>query len=250
MAARRTMVLLVEDLHWADPSTLAVLRLLTERIHDQHLLSIFAQRPSSAETWKAHTDQTLIELHRLEARDVAAMVDALTVERLPTAVRNAVITRTDGVPLFIEQMTQTLLDLKLDPEAARSAFSVNSAEDLIPNTHSDLLMARLDALGSAKEVAQLGAALGRHFSFNELAAVSELAPALLQEYLDRLAAAAILTRAAENPAGEYSFRHALIRDAAYDSLLRRRRLLLHDRAAQVLEAEGIRESDPQRLARH
>lgn len=106
MAARRTTVLLVEDLHWADPSTLAVLRLLTEHIHDQHLLSIFTQRPSSAETWKAHTDQTLIELHRLEARDVAAMVDALTVERLPTAVRNAVITRTDGVPLFIEQMTR------------------------------------------------------------------------------------------------------------------------------------------------
>ncbi len=250
MAAHRTTVLVVEDLHWADPSTLAVMGLLTERIHDQHLLSVFTQRPSLPETWKPQTDHTLIELHRLDARDVGAMVDALTVERLPTAVRNAVITRTDGVPLFIEQMTRTLLDRKFDPEAARNPFSVNSADGLIPNTLSDLLMARLDSLGSAKEIAQLGAVLGRRFSFDELAAVSELAPDRLHEQLDCLVAAAILIRSAKAPAGEYSFKHALIRDAAYDSLLRRRRLLLHERAAQLLEAAGIGQADPQRLAQH
>jgi class 3 adenylate cyclase len=250
MAAHRATVLLVEDLHWADPSTLAVLGLLAERIGDQHLLGIFTHRPTFAETWDPQAHQTLIELQHLDARDVGAMVDAWTGERLPAAVRNAIVARTDGVPLFIEQMTRTLLDLKLDPAAARSAFSVNTADGLIPNTLRDLLMARLDSLGSAKETAQLGAMLGRRFSFEDLAAVSELAGRTLQQHLDRLVDAAILIRAGEAPRADYSFKHALIQDAAYDSLLRRRRLMLHDRAAHVLEAAGTRESDPQRLARH
>jgi len=249
-AARRTTVLLVEDLHWADPTTLVFLGLLTEHVGDKRLLGIFTHRPPFSEPWETQAHQTVIELLRLNARDAGAVVDAWTVDRLPAGVRDAIVDRTDGIPLFIEEMARTVLARKLDRGAASSALGVSSLDGLIPNNLRALLMSRLDSLGSAKETAQLGALLGRRFSFGELAAVSEVAAGTLEEQLNRLVDAGILIRAGDTPRADYSFKHALIQDAAYDSLLRRRRLQLHDRAAQVLEAAGTRESDPQRLARH
>ena len=250
LAARRTTALLVEDLHWADPSTLAFLQLLAEQIADTRILGIFTHRPTFVEPWEPHAYQTTLELRRLTDRDVGTMVDAWTAGRLPAAMRDTVVARADGVPLFIEEMTRTLLEWKHEHAAAGGVFGVGVADRLIPDTLRDLLMARLDALGGAKDTAQLGAVLGRRFSFAEVAAVSELAAGPLEEQLDRVVDAGILIRAGKPPEATYSFRHALIQDAAYDSMLRRRRRGLHDRAARVLEADTTRERDPQRLARH
>jgi class 3 adenylate cyclase/tetratricopeptide (TPR) repeat protein len=250
LARPRTTVLLVEDLHWADPSTLAVLELFAEQIAEKRVLGIFTHRPTFVEPWGPHAHQTTIELRRLSDRDVVTMIDNWMAGRLPAAIRDAVVARADGVPLFVQEMTRTLLDWQRDHPADAKVNGTGVPERLIPNTLRDLLMARLDAVGSAKDTAQLGAVLGRRFSFEELAAVGELGAAALEEQLDRLVDARILTRAGKPPEATYSFAHALIRDAAYDSMLRRRRMTLHDRAARVLEAANAQVLDPQRLARH
>ena len=249
MSERRTVGLFVEDLHWADPSTLELLGLLVERIENKRVFGVFAHRPNLVEPWQSQKYETLIELQRLNDRDVTAMVDAWAAGRLPAAVCDALVARTDGVPLFIEEMTRTLLDKHLGSDDSIGAAGVNSLTGLIPATLRDLLTARLDALGEAKETAQLGAVLGREFAFEELLAVSHLSHVELADRLSRITDAGILTRAGAATHALYRFRHALIQDAAYDSILRRTRIILHDQAATVLQST-LAEVDPQRLARH
>ena len=239
-SARRPLVLVIEDCHWADPSTVGLLGLLAKRIADQRILAIVTHRPNFLEGWEAPPHQTLIELRRLNDHDVASIIDAYA-RRLPAVVRAAVIARTDGVPLFVEELRRALLDPR--------RVGGESLTALIPSTLRDLLMARLDALGAAKETAQIGAVLGRQFTLDELPAVSDAGEPVLAEHLTRLVDAAIVTRTADG-AALYTFTHALVQEVAYDSLLRRRRLKLHDRAARVLDTEKVREVDPQRLAHH
>ena len=238
---RRPLVLVIEDCHWADPSTLGLLGLLVKRIADQRILAIVTHRPSFLEGWEAQPHQTLVELRRLNDREVGSIIDAYAAQ-LPAAVRAAVIARTDGVPLFVEELRRALLD----PQR----IGAQSLTALIPSTLRDLLMARLDALGAAKETAQIGAVLGRQFSLDELSAISDASQPVLAEQLTRLVDAGIVARSAEGPLALYTFTHALVQEVAYDSLLRRRRLKLHDRAARVLDTAKVRETDPQRLAHH
>jgi class 3 adenylate cyclase/tetratricopeptide (TPR) repeat protein len=247
MSARRTLVLAIEDCHWADPSTLGLLGLLVKRSAERRILAIFTHRPSFIEGWESPGHQTQIELRRLSDRDVGTIIDAYA-GGLPAAVRAALIARTDGVPLFVEELRRALLDRQSAGDSASGVGRDESLTALIPSTLRDLLMARLDALGAAKETAQMGAVLGRQFSLGELSAVSDLTAPALAEQLDRLVNAGILTFSAEVPL--YTFTHALVQEVAYDSLLRRRRLKLHDRAARVLEAAKVGETDPQRLAHH
>lgn len=245
-------VLVVEDLHWADPSTLELLARAVEPIARQRVLALFTHRPSFKENWESPAHLTRMDLRRLNEADVAALIDEWAPGQLPNAVRAAVIARTDGVPLFVEELTRALLadHASANPVAMHDTAAIAVQVEAIPSTLRDILMARLDALGSARETAQLAAVLGRQFRFAEIAAISTLPAPTLAEHLHHLAHAQILTATGVPPQTTYAFRHALVQEAAYDSLLRRHRRALHSRAADALAASPASDAAPERMARH
>jgi class 3 adenylate cyclase/tetratricopeptide (TPR) repeat protein len=231
MAERSALVLVIEDLHWADPSTLELLGLLLDEITASPLLLVATFRPEFQAPWGHRTQITQLGLTRLTETQATALIDRLidrsiAGEPLPDGLRQQILARTDGVPLFIEELTKTLLETGRPGQALE-----------IPATLGGSLAARLDRPGPAKEVAQVASVIGRTFSPDLLAAIAPLDAEALGQGLEELVQADLVHRRGLGRKVRYSFKHALIQDAAYASLLSRDRQELHLKIAQALEAE-------------
>ncbi|MGH7491127.1 MAG: adenylate/guanylate cyclase domain-containing protein [bacterium] len=232
----RPALLIVEDLHWADPSTLELLGMLMEKCVTARVLMLLTARPIFQHAWPASAQYQQIHLSRLNSEEVALMLAGLTREkRLPQEVAAQIILKTDGVPLFVEELTKMILEssyvIEYDDHYEMAAPLPAIA---IPATLQDSLMARLDRLAAVKEVAQVAAVIGREFNFDLLRAVWPHDEKTLYEALVKLLKAELLMQQGDPPHDTYSFKHALIQDAAYESLLRSRRQFFHYRIAQAL----------------
>jgi class 3 adenylate cyclase/predicted ATPase len=246
LARERPVLAVFEDAHWIDPSTLEFLDLVVERAQQIRLLVVVTFRPEFTPLWTTQAHVTLLPLNRLGRRQGAAMVERVSGGRaLPPEIRDEIVARTDGVPLFLEELTKTVLESGLVTDAQTQPLPPLA----IPATLHDSLMARLDRLAPVKEVAQIGAAIGREFSYPLLAAVAPLGERDLQQVLQQLIDAELVFRRGTPPQATYSFKHALVQEAAYGSLLRSRRLQLHARIARVLEQQHA-EVEPELLAHH
>jgi tetratricopeptide (TPR) repeat protein len=237
------LIIATEDLQWADPSTLELIKILVAQGATARLLLLSTARPDFRAEWPLRAHHIQLNLNRLHVRDIRTMVEEVTARKaLSDETINAVIDRTGGVPLFVEELTRSVLESG-DAKLPRSA---------IPATLHDSLMARLDRLGSAKEVLQFGAVIGGEFSYALLHAVNPLGEEDLQYALQRLADAELLYVRGVAPYANYQFKHALIRDAAYGALLRSRRKELHRLVAQALGEKfpDLKETQPEVLARH
>jgi TOMM system kinase/cyclase fusion protein len=253
-AERGPVRLIVEDLHWADSSTLDLIDLLIERLSGARLLLILPFRPEFVAPWPHQAHITDLTLGRLSRAPTERMIQSVAGGKtLPAEVVEEIIEKTEGVPLFVEELTRMVLESPLLEERADRYLPTSALPSLtIPSTLHDSLMARLDRLGTAKEVAQLCATIGKDFSYELLRAVSPLDETKLSGSLNRLVDAELLEQDTTQNRLRYSFRHALIRDAAYDSLLHSQRRLYHRKVAEVLqdrfsETVGAR---PELLAHH
>jgi class 3 adenylate cyclase/tetratricopeptide (TPR) repeat protein len=254
MLARQQPVLAIfEDLHWIDPTSLDVLTRIIDRIRTLAVLLIVTFRPEFEPPWAGQPHVTLLALNRLPARICRAMLEQIAGnEQLPSDVVEEIIARTDGVPLFVEELTKAVVEAGTS-EAARNQVSVvPSSAHTVPATLHASLMARLDRLGEAKEVAQVGAAIGREFSYELIAAVARCGEAQLVDALDRLSDAGLLFHEGAPPHATFLFKHALVQDAAYGTLLREVRRDLHARIAKTLNEKFHQISDiqPEILAHH
>jgi class 3 adenylate cyclase/predicted ATPase len=251
--ARSCPVLMVlEDAHWADPTSLELFGRVVDWVRTRSMLLIATFRPDFELGW-AGKHVTSLSLTRLAPGEVGVMIDQIVGNNpLPANIRQDIIERTDGIPLFVEEMTKAVLEAESGGEAQRAAALVPSRASAVPATLHASLMARLDRLGPAKELAQVGAAIGREFSHPLLAAVERKPEAELQTALDRLIGAGLLLQQGSAPYATYLFKHALVRDAAYSTLLREPRRGLHARIAEALESQfaDICENQPELLARH
>ena len=253
LANRNPVLMIFEDAHWIDPTSLEVLDLIVDRIAHLRALLIITFRPEFNAPWVGRSHVTSLTLNRLAARETAAIIaDLVGTKTLPTDVIAEIVERTDGIPLFAEEMTKAVLEAESEDAARRTAAMVPSLAQAIPASVLASLLARLDRLGRAKEVAQIGAAIGREFSHVLLVAVAELAEAELELALERLMEAGLLFRQGVPPHARYLFKHALVQDVAYDTLLRTRRNELHARIAGVLEHQfaDVRETQPEIIAQH
>ena len=251
--ARSTPLLMTfEDAHWIDPTSLELLGRAVDRIAGMRVLLIVTFRPEFEAPWVGRQHVTTLTLNRLGQREIGAMIDRVVGNKvLPTSVRRDLIERTDGVPLFIEEMTKAVLEAAVS--AAESAVAaIPWPTSTVPSSLHASLMARLDRLGPSKEVVEMAAVIGRRFSHELLAAVARQPKAALEAALDRLVAAGLIIRQGLRPHATYRFKHALMQEAAYGTLLRLRREALHARIAEVYEHEfhEIAEAQPEVLAHH
>ena len=247
-AEQRATLSVWEDLQWADPSTVEFLTLLLEQVPTTKLLVVLTYRPEFVPPWTPRSHLTPLVLSRLAHKQIEEMVAKVTVgEALPMEVVQQIVSKTDGVPLFVEELTKMVLESGLYVGATHASPLLG-----IPATLRDALMARLDRLNLAKEVAQLGATLGREFSYDLIHAVSPLDETSLQQALTKLGEAEILYQRGLPPQTHYIFKHALIQDAAYQSLLKSTRQRYHQQIARVLEERfaQIKETQPELLAHH
>jgi class 3 adenylate cyclase/predicted ATPase len=247
------VLMIFEDVHWVDPTSLEALGRTVDRMKRLGVLLIVTYRPEFDPSWIGRPYVTAITLNRLGEREIAALIDRVTGNKsLSESIRQDIIERTDGIPLFVEEMTSAVLEAESDDAAQQTAAAVPSSALTVPASLHASLMARLDRLGSAKEIAQIGAAIGREFSHSLLAAVAGKPDAEIQPMLDRLIAAGLLFKQGEPPHATYLFKHALVQDAAYGTLLRSSRQHLHESIAGTLEEEfsDAIEIQPELLARH
>jgi hypothetical protein len=253
--ARKNPVLVIfEDAHWSDPTSLEAFGRAVDRIATLPALLLITFRPEFEPPWIGQPHVTVLTINRLTRHEVDAMIDrVIGNKQLPPNVRQDIIERTDGIPLFIEEMTKAVLEAESHSEAERAAAAIPSAAVAVPATLHASLMARLDRLGGpAKEVAQIGATIGREHPHALLALVTRKPDAELEAALDRLVAAGLLFRQGSTPHATYLFKHALVRDVAYGSLLRGQRQHLHGRIADVLAEHfpATVEAEPGVLAHH
>jgi class 3 adenylate cyclase len=254
LAERHPVLFILEDLHWTDPTTLEWLNLLIEQIPTTSLLALLTCRPYFQPAWHHRSYLTEMTLNHLSHTQVEQIVTGVTDGKtLPQEVLQQIIAKTDGVPLFVEEMTKAILEsgaLKTVDHHYELTGSLSIFA--IPTTLQDSLMARLDRLVTAKAVAQYAAVMGRQFSYELLQAVSQLDEAMLQHELGRLVEAEIVYQRGLPPQSTYIFKHALIQDAAYQSLLKSTRQQYHQCIAQVLEAQfsETAEAQPELLAHH
>ena len=233
----------IEDLHWADPSTLELLQLLVEQGATARLLLLYTARPEFRAQWPPRAHHTQLTLNRLSARNVRTMVGEVAAQKaLSEGTVATVVERTGGVPLFVEELTLAVL------ESGNAKLTGRE----IPVTLHDSLMARLDRLGPAKEILQVGAVIGGEFSYELLHAVHPIDDEDLQRALRTVADAELIYVRGIAPDATYLFKHALIRDAAYEALLRSRRKDLHRLVARTINEQfaTLREAQPEVLARH
>ena len=253
--ARKNPVLMIfEDAHWADPTSLELFGRGVNRIANLPVLLLITFRPEFEPPWIGQPHVTALTLNRLTRREIEAMIDHVAGNKpLPANIRQEIIERTDGIPLFVEEVTRAVLEARDQGAGERTVAAIPSTAMAVPATLHASLMARLDRLGGpAKEVAQTGAAIGREFSHALLAAVMNKTEAELEASLDRLMEASLLFRQGVPPHAIYLFKHALVQDAAYGTPLREPRRALHARIAETLESQftEIAENQPELLARH
>jgi predicted ATPase len=254
IAAQQPVLFVMEDLHWVDPTTLELLSLLVDQGPTARILLLLTFRPDFSPPWTGRSHLTQVTLNRLPRRQAAEMMGRVAHGKaLPAAVVEQVVAKTDGVPLFVEELTKLVLESGLLQEReARYDLTRPLPPLAIPTTLHDSLMARLDRLAAVKAMAQLGATLGREFSYDLLQAVSPWDEETLRRGLQQLVAAEFLYQQGLPPQATYLFKHALIQDAAYQSLLRSTRQQYHQHIAQVLEArfpETV-ETQPELVAHH
>jgi class 3 adenylate cyclase/predicted ATPase len=253
-AERATVFCAWEDLHWADPSTLEVLTLFLDQVPTARLLALLTFRPEFTSPWGNRSHLSQLTLSRLDRTQVEAMVKNVSGGKaLPAEVVQQIVAKTDGVPLFIEELSKMVLESGLVAAVGDHYEVTGSLPPLaIPSTLHDSLMARLDRLSTVRELAQLGATLGREFSYELLQAVSPVDEMSLQQALAKLVEAEVLYQRGLPPQARYLFKHALIQDAAYQSLLKSTRQQYHQKIAHVLEERfaEITEIQPELLAHH
>ena len=254
LAARRPVLMVFEDVHWIDPISLELLELAVERVSSLRVLLVMTFRPEFQSPWTGDAHVTTLALNRLGRQHGAELVKRLTGNKqLPSAILDQITAHADGVPLFVEELTKAVLESGLLRDAGDQYVLTGPVPPLaIPTTLHASLMARLDRLAPIREVAQIGAAIGREFSYELLAALVPLPESTLQEAVERLVHSELVFCRGRPPSATYTFKHALIRDAAYATLLRSRRQELHARIAQVLEdrfPETV-ELHPEILAHH
>lgn len=250
LTKRELVLLIFEDTHWIDPTSQELLDLIVEHTQRVRALVIVTCRPECRPPWTDQAHVTVCELDRLNPHQSAVMVAGVARGKaLPQEVTDQIVTKTDGVPLFVEELTNTILAsglLKEEPD--RYLLSGRPLAMTIPTTLQDSLMARLDQLGAVKRMAQIAAAIGREFSYELLAMVCALPHDELQRALAQLTQAGLIFQRGMPPDASYIFKHALVQDAAYESLLKSRRQELHTRIAQVLEQRA--DVEPELLAHH
>ncbi|MGC2201895.1 MAG: AAA family ATPase, partial [Stellaceae bacterium] len=240
LARQQPVIMVFEDAHWSDPTSRELLDLTVERIGSLPVLLMVTFRPEFEPSWTGQSQVTMLALNRLDRHDRTALVEQIAGGKaLPYEVIVQIAERTDGVPLFVEELTRSVLESGVPLVG-------------IPTTLHDSLMARLDRLESVRRVAQIGAAIGREFPYGLLQAVSRLPEDELQTALARLVASGLVFERGTPPDAVYSFKHALVQDAAHGSLLRKDRERLHAQTAETLEAHSpeIIESQPELLAQH
>ena len=253
LSQSKPVLMIFEDVHWIDPTSLEALGRTLVRIRTLGALLIVTYRPEFAPPWIGQPHVTALTINRLGDWEIAAVIDRVAGnKRLPESIRLDIIERTDGIPLFVEEMTKAVLEAEGEDAAERAAAAIPSSSVAVPASLHASLMARLDRLGSAKEVAQIGAVIGREFSHALLTVVARKPEPELQSALDRLMKAGLLFRQGVPPHTIYLFKHALVQDAAYGTLLREPRRALHARIAEAIEDRfsDIAESQPELLARH
>jgi class 3 adenylate cyclase/predicted ATPase len=242
-----------EDAHWSDPTSLEAFGRSVDGIATLRVMLIVTFRPEFDPPWIGRPHVTALTINRLAQREAGTIIDHLVGSHaLPASIRQDIIDRTDGIPLFVEEMTKAVLEAESEDAVERIAAAVPLPALAVPASLHASLMARLDRLGAAKEVAQIGAAIGRTFSHSLLAAVANQPEVELESAIDRLIAAGLLFRQGVPPHATYLFKHALVRDTAYGTLLRRPRAALHARIADTLESQlpDVAERQPELLARH
>jgi class 3 adenylate cyclase/predicted ATPase len=254
LAEHQPVLFILEDLHWTDPSTLELLNLVIEQTPTASLLTLLTCRPHFQPAWHHRSYITEMTLNHLSHTQVAQIVTAMTDGKtLPQEVLQQIIAKTDGVPLFVEEMTKAILESgQLTVANGHYELIRSFSTFAIPATLQDSLMARLDRLMTAKVIAQFGATMGRQFSYALLQAVVQLNDRTLQEEVHRLVEAEIVYQRGVPPQATYVFKHALIQDAAYQSLLKSTRKQYHQRIAQVLESQfpEIAKTQPELVAHH
>jgi predicted ATPase len=244
--------MLFEDVHWADPTSLEVLDLLIDRVRSIPLLIVLTHRPEFQSRWGAHGHVTGLNLSKLTRAQSGAIVSRLAGGKaLPAELVEQILAKTDGVPLFVEELTKSILESG-ELKGAGDHYEYAGTSISIPATLRDSLMARLDRFMPVKEIAQIGAAIGREFTYEMIVAVAPLPQAQVDDALARLTESGLAFRRGTPPEATYAFKHALVQDAAYDSLLRGRRQDLHGRIARVIQERlpAIGDSEPEVLAHH
>jgi class 3 adenylate cyclase/predicted ATPase len=253
LARQQPALIISEDAHWVDPTSLEVLGRIVDQISAFPALLIVTFRPEFTAPWVGHSNVTSLTLNRLGEREAAVIVARLFGNNeLPADVLAEIVERTDGIPLFVEEMTKAVLEAESVGAVERTVAAVPSPAFAVPASLHASLMARLDRLGEPRTVAQIGAAIGREFSHELIVAVTPLRRQQLEIALDALVAAGVIFRRGVPPNAEYTFKHALLQDVAYGSLTRRRRQELHARIASVFEQAfpGFAAGQPERLAYH
>ncbi len=254
LATRQPLLSIYEDVHWSDPTTLELLALAIERAQHLPVLLLITARPEFKQPWPGYAHVTNMTLGRIGRDDGALLIRQITGDKaLPGEVLQQILARTDGVPLFIEELTKTVLESGVLTDAGDCYTLTGPLPPLaIPTSLNASLLARLDRLAPVREVAQIGAALGRQFSHELISAVAEISQERLDDALVQLVNSELVFRRGTPPDAEYSFKHALVQDTAYDTLLRSRRQQLHGRIAATLKKQfpEIVQTQPGVLARH
>jgi class 3 adenylate cyclase len=253
-AEHQPVLFIVEDLHWTDPTTLELLNLILDQTPTASMLVLLTCRPHFQPSWTHRSYLTEVSVPRLAQPQVERMVERITGGKpLPAQVLTQISEKTDGVPLFVEELTKAVLESgALQDSHGPYTLTGSLSSFTIPATLQDSLMARLDRLVTAKGLVQIGATIGRQFAYDVLAMVSQLDEVTLQRELGRLVEAEIVYQRSVPPQATYTFKHALIQDAAYGSLLKSTRQQYHQRIAQVLEAQfpEAAQTQPELLAHH
>ncbi len=254
LARHAPVLLLFEDLHWADPTTLDVMSIVVDAAPGTATLVVMTHRPEFVSPWQGRGHVTAHSLTRLGKRQVIEIVEGVTGGKpLPDALLGEIVEKTDGVPLFVEELTKAVMEAGfLEDSGDRFTLRGPQPPLSVPSTLQDSLVARLDRLAEVKNVAQVAAVIGREFSYELLAELSPLDDSLLQDALSQLEHAELIYRRGTPPDATYSFKHALVRDAAYDSLLKRHREELHAELAAALEGRfpETASQEPELLAHH
>ncbi|MBX3324447.1 MAG: adenylate/guanylate cyclase domain-containing protein [Nitrospira sp.] len=254
LADHRPVLFIVEDAHWLDPTTMDLLTRIIDHIQRMRVLLLITFRPDFKSVWIEYDHVTCLTLNRLPRRQSAELLASMTGGRaLPPEVQQAVLAKTDGVPLYLEELTENLLESGVLTEGS-STFSLKEPlkELSIPDSLQALLMERIDRLGAAKEIIQLGSAIGREFSYELLREIVDITDGELKNMLHSLGASGLIFQEGEIPAAKFIFKHALIQEAAYSTLPKKSRLALHTRIAKTLEsrfAERVK-MEPELLGYH